>query len=278
MATYFYQTNLGEIKPGPATCVIVSSIHFGWKLVRSKYRTTTDMTTAPYIHLNNWAPSDPRYNKLWTTLKTLKQKGTDVAFMLGGAGGAFNQLFSNFDEFSALLTAFIRAYNVDHLVLDVEEHITLGKMQFLVVFLKRNFPTIKLSLAPVLSELTNPTTPGAFSGFCYQKLWDTVGTMFHRVYVQMYGGAFTVDNFEALSRIFTLDPTMLVPGFQSGDYPDPTSFSRAMAELTKMKVWSDEAGFQLGGCFVWEYFDAPPDGQKNPTEWAAQVANILDSQ
>lgn len=273
MATYFYQTNLGTIEEGPARCVIVSSLHFGhdyplWPLPFWK---------RPYLHLNDWDITDPRYDQLWATTTRLKAAHKDVAVMLGGAGGAFTQLFTNYETFSPLLISFLQTYDITHLVLDVEEHTRLSDMVMLVRDLTKALPCVRLSFAPVLSEVLNPTMPGAFSGFCYQDLWDAVGPCVHRVYVQMYGGSFTASNFEQLTTACTLDPAKLVPGFQSGDCRQPSHFAKAMDELAGMVDLAQRHHFRIGGCFVWEYFDAPPDGTSDPTTWARRVAGIVGS-
>ena len=273
MATYFYQTNLGAIAEGPASCIIVSSLHFGY----SQPLWPLPFWKRPYLHLNDWHVNDPRYDQLWTTVRRLTSEDKDVAFMLGGAGGAFTQLFAAYDTFFPMLETFLKSYGITHLVLDVEERTRLSDVLKLVRDLKAAMPDLRLSFAPVLSEVLDPTVPGAFSGFCYQDLWNAVGTSLYRVYVQMYGGTFTSGNFSQLVNACTLDPQKIVPGFQSGDCSQPHQFDQAMSELTSMATFARQKHFKIGGCFVWEYFDAPPNGQQNPTTWADRVKAALSA-
>ena len=262
---YYHQTKLGCISPGPANTVLVSSLHFGYD------------AGSPYIHLNDWVPDDARYRFLWTRLPLLKRRGVKVLFMMGGAGGAFTDLFENFHTFYGLLSDFLTAHEnvIDGLNLDVEENVNLNHFQYLVLKLKQDFPNLELSLAPVVDELLNPTVPGAFSGFAYQDLFDTVGDCFSQVYVQMYAGSFTCKTFEKLVQIFTLDPAMLVPGMLSGDFVGQGAFDVALMNAKQMNQFCKDRGFPFGGVFVWEYSDAPPAGELCPTMWAVEVAKAL---
>ncbi len=262
---YYYQTltSVGSLIPHcDATDVLLSAFHFGYT---SEGR--------PYIHLNNTDPEDPSYDSLWSQLSKLDAR---IGIMIGGAGGAFQTLFSNFDIFYPLLTHFLKQHAdlIQGINLDIEEPTHLIHIQHLVMQLRHDFSSMELSLAPVLSELLNPTEPGAFSGFAYQDLFDTLGDHFAYIAVQMYGGSFTAANYKDLVAVFTLDTSMLVPGMESSDYPTPYDFQHALTELAAMKQCT---GPLFGGAFVWEFCDAPPQARVNPSRWATLVAHTLAS-
>ena len=52
-----------------------------------------------YIHLNDYPPDNFIFNELWQELEIASQKGIKIILMVGGAGGAFQNLFSNFDTY-----------------------------------------------------------------------------------------------------------------------------------------------------------------------------------
>lgn len=272
---YFHQTKLGDLDPGRANVVLVSALHFG-------YDTHVDphygKFTVPYLHLNDWLTTDPRYTKLWTNIQQWHSQGVDIHFMLGGAGGAFDYLFEDFDTFYPLLKTFLEfAYKLVPtlgLNLDVEEDSKIENILRLVQTLKHDFPSLSLSFAPVLDELLNPNEPGAFSGFCYQDLFDEAGSDIDFVFVQMYAGSFTATNYQRLIDTFSLKPQKLIPGMLSSDCPTPNSFQRWLGQVEQMKQLAQKKEFVYGGCFVWEYFDAPPN-KNEPTQWSQYVARVL---
>lgn len=268
---YYYQT-LTDLEPLRQNCratdVLLSAFHFG-----------TDDKSTPYLHLNDYDPSDPRYDKLWATLASLPVK---VGIMLGGAGGAFEQLFSDFDTYYGLLSSFLsqRSDLIQGINLDVEERTKLTNFEKLVVRLHTDFPTLEIHIAPVLSELLNPSVPGAFSGFAYNDLFKRCGDFLAFVNVQMYGDSFTCENYMALIHLIAAEklcihPSKLVVGMEAGD---STQLDAALDELEKMAQWFAHVAGSLsfGGAFVWEYFNAYVSSKRDPSEWAARVALILN--
>ena len=51
----------------------------------------------PYIHLNNNDPNDPTFDILWSDIKIANSLGIKIILMVGGAGGAYTSLFSNYN-------------------------------------------------------------------------------------------------------------------------------------------------------------------------------------
>ena len=94
---YYYQTltDLSSvcIENTPVSHIILSSFHFG---------TNPDKT--PYIHLNNYPPTDPRFAKPWIQLKNAYMNyNIQIHIMLGGAGSAFQTMFSDYSTYYNLL-------------------------------------------------------------------------------------------------------------------------------------------------------------------------------
>ena len=102
---YYYQTLIGLdsiLDEQIITCshIILSAFHFG-----------INLDGTPYIHLNDHIPTDPLFQKCWDDLKILSNRGVTVMIMLGGAGGAYETLFSNYTVYYNLLKDIIQKYD-----------------------------------------------------------------------------------------------------------------------------------------------------------------------
>ena len=136
--------------------------------------------------------------------------------------------FFNFETFYGLLHDFIDSKsNIIHgLNLDVEEPITFDQMSKLFTRLLHDFPKLELSFAPVLSEVLHPTEPGAFSGFPYQKVFDTFHKHIAYIAVQMYDGSCTLHNWLDLTTICTLEPWKIMAGVEAVIVVRPRNFNK----------------------------------------------------
>lgn len=249
----------------PNLNVIVSSLHFGFN---------TDET--PYIHLNNYPPNDSKYTCMWQQIERLAEvPQTQIHVMLGGAGGAYEDLFENYDQFYPLLRNFLKTKQglITGINFDIEEQITVEQIERLMTQVHHDFPSLELSLAPVLEEVLNPTQPGVFSGFAYQTLFDRLGQLISFVNVQMYNLEFTHQAFSEIIDVWTLPFEKLVPGICSIEYPGP-KIETAFQELQLIHLLCPT----MGGAFIWEYSNAPPNAPQDPSEWGKAVARILNSQ
>ena len=135
---YYYQTFNGLknilYQDTPVTHIHLSSIHFG---------TNTDETT-PYILLNDYSPYDKRFDQVWKDLLNAKKYNIKTILMVGGAGGAFGTLFSNFNTYYPLLRDFIINKNKNENIiqgvdLDVEEYTNIEDIKMLIRKLKEDF-------------------------------------------------------------------------------------------------------------------------------------------
>ena len=87
---YYYQT-FNSLQPilyqaTPVTHIHLSSIHFG-----------NNLDNSPYIHLNDYPPNNKIFDSVWKELSQAEKYNITTILMVGGAGGAFTNLFSNFD-------------------------------------------------------------------------------------------------------------------------------------------------------------------------------------
>ena len=64
-------------------------------------------TDKPYIHLNNNVPDNKLFDELWLQTEKASVEGCKIMLMMGGAGGAYQQLFSDFNTFYPLLVKTI---------------------------------------------------------------------------------------------------------------------------------------------------------------------------
>lgn len=259
---YYYQTltDLSSIliENTPVTHLILSSFHFG-----------KNNDNSPYIHLNNFPPNDSKFNKVWSQLKDAKEKyNIEVHIMLGGAGGAFNVLFSDFDTYYKMLFNTLIAYDsiVTGINLDIEESTTLSNTQMLIKCLKRDFGSnFKITMAPVQSSLQS-NIPG-MAGFCYKDLYcSSEGKM-----IDYFNGQFYYElSFDAYKQCIVngYPSEKIVLGMIAGQ--DISGALQVVKQINNVYP-------NFGGVFMWEYFNAPPNGTKNPETWACLMKKAIEN-
>ena len=100
---YYYQTFSGLDKilysGTPVTHIHLSAIHFGM-----------NPDGSPYIHLNDNSPDASCFDDVWAQIKTASKLGIKIVLMVGGAGGAFTNLFSNYDIYFPMLMSVLRLH------------------------------------------------------------------------------------------------------------------------------------------------------------------------
>ena len=134
---YYYQTtcSLGKMIENSQhiDVVILSSIHFG------KYK------NEPYIHLNDNFPNSPLFNTVWEDLNKLYYNGVTIMCMMGGAGGAYENLFADFDVYYPLLRDFLKSKNlITGIDLDIEESVDIKDVKNPSLFFLKELFTILL--------------------------------------------------------------------------------------------------------------------------------------
>ena len=161
---YYYQTFTGlepilKQKTRMVTDIIVCSIHFG-----------LDVNGNPYIHLNDLVPYDKTFDKMWEEVETAHNMGINIHMMLGGAGGAFEDLFNNFETYYKMLLELINSKKfINGINLDVEEPVGLNNIIKLIKRLDQDLDKdFKITMAPVSFALVSNSQ--GMGGFRYKDL------------------------------------------------------------------------------------------------------------
>ena len=254
---YYYQTFVGLDKlmthPEDVDNIIVSSVHFG-----------KDKNGEDNIFLNDNLPNDKIFNKLWEQTRELSVKNVTITCMVGGAGGAYQSLFEDFDTYYPLLVNMIRSKPwITGIDLDIEESVKLDNVKMLINRITAEFgDDFIITMAPVSSSLESDGS--GMGGFSYKELYGSEeGKYINWFNCQCYY-SYTFDTFDKIIKNgYPADK--IVMGMESGQFKD----SSFINEIKKIKsVYSD-----ICGVYDWEYLDAPPD-KEDPSEWARLMSRI----
>ena len=257
---YYYQTykTLRPVLDHPNCCNVthihVAAFHFG---------TNPDKT--PYIHINDYPPTDNRFDTVWEELKEAHEKGIKIILMLGGAGGAYQVMFSDYKTYYELLKETLYQFPIiDGIDLDIEEDVELESIRLLINDIKHDFgPYFIISMAPIQDSLQSDI-PG-MGGFVYKDLYKTVeGSFIHYFNTQFYFDYSAKAYDECIANGYPAD--IVVMGMISSQ--DFTANQEAVKELVKKYP-------NFGGVYNWEYFSSPPNNQTDPSEWARIMASIM---
>ena len=123
---YYYQTFVGlhdlMNHVQDIDVIIVSSLHFG-----------KDKNNQENIFLNDNIPYDPVFNELWLETEKISVQGCTIMLMMGGAGFAYKELFSDFNTYYPLLKRLIIEKSwIKGIDLDVEEDTDMKNIQMLI--------------------------------------------------------------------------------------------------------------------------------------------------
>ena len=260
---YYYQTlnGLQDILNKETTHVThihLSSFHFGY-----------NDDNSPYLHLNNTPPQDPKFDKVWEELAECKKKGIKIIFMLGGAGGAFTQLFNNYDIFFDLWCKFLISKSdlIDGIDFDVEEDVGLNNILKLIRNTMNYFdtnpkwkdPTTGLSnfiiaMAPVSYSLEG--NESGMGGFCYKELYQQPeGQRINYFNGQFYYGDFDLNHFTQCVKN-GYPANKIVMGCIENQFTDWLEYYLI---IEKVKITYPD----FGGVFFWEYCQHPPEWEYN---------------
>ena len=255
---YYYQTFVGLQKLSThlndIDIINISSIHFD------------EDGSSKSIYLNDHSPYDPIFDDMWRETEMADAQGVTIMLMIGGAGGAYTQLFQDFDTYYPQLKELLsRKSFLSGVDLDIEESIDLSNVIKLIDHLKRDFPDLKISMAPIASAMTGDS-PG-LGGFSYKDLLNSeAGSQIDWWNVQCYN-EFSATTFQAIVTN-GYDPRMIHMGMMSGQY-DKDTFQNALSEIQKILLKYP----MMGGVFDWEYLDAPPD-PKDPSQWCHLIKEL----
>ena len=157
------------------THIQISSIHFG-----------KNENNSPYIHLNDHPPNSSIFDSMWKEIEIAHNLGVKIKLMIGGAGGAFQEMFSNFDLYYILLKTVIKSHSyISGVDLDIEENVNLDVVIKLVNTLKSDFGNdFLISFAPVAFALQKNRI--GMGGFLYNDLMNAVGDKIENLNTQFY--------------------------------------------------------------------------------------------
>lgn len=263
--TIVYLQTLGDLSTYLPECygnldvINVSSFHFGF-----------DGNT-PYIHINDTNPDDPSNDMLWTAMKNAQQNNIQVFAMVGGAGGAYTQLFAHYDLFYPLLKSTIQTYGFQGVDLDVEEAVTLANMQQLIGDLRRDFPTnFTITAAPVCSALQTGHDP--FAGID----WSTLKSSIDWFNVQFYSSFGTLATPSDYNKIIAQGyaPSQIVGGALTNN-SDGSGYVHIAVVAATLKTLTQQHG-SIAGTMGWEFYNANNIiDQPDPAGWCAVMRKAV---
>ncbi len=244
------------------TAINVSSIHFG-----------NNPDGSPYIHLNDNDPNDPIFDQLWKDMASAQDGGVKVMLMVGGAGGAYTELFNNYDTFYPLLVKTIQNYNINGIDLDVEERVTLDNIQKLISDLRRDFPSnFFITSAPVASSLISGNDP--FAGINWADVKDQIDWF----NVQFYSGFGTLSNTSDYEAIINAGyPSSQILGGSLTNPNDGSGYVPISILCETLGALSTQYGTSFGGAMGWEYFNANNiSDQEDPVGWCKAMNSAVN--
>ena len=104
---YYYQSFVGLHKLfyhiQDIDIITISSIHFDHDKLHDQKQ----------IYLNDNLPTDPVFNTLWMETEACYSQGVTIMLMIGGAGGAYKELFSDFKTYYPLLKKLLQDKSYD---------------------------------------------------------------------------------------------------------------------------------------------------------------------
>lgn len=244
------------------THITLASIHFG-----------VNEDNTPYIHLNDDSPSSSKFTNVFSQLNEIKKiegKPININLLIGGAGTAFNRLFSDYNCYYKLLKESVEnSLNfIDGFNLDIEENVDINDIIKLVNNLKSDFPDKQITFAPLAGSIA--TDEPGMGGFSYKTLNEKIGNQIDFYNVQCYG-EYTEDLFnQMVDNGYPCEK--IVMGMLSGQ-----DFNDIIQELEKIVINPDKSKSNIGGVAVWEYFNAPPSSPQHPYVWCEIVSHILNT-
>ncbi len=237
--------------------IIVSSIHFGKEKDGEKK-----------IYLNDNSPDNNIFDDLWMETKKASVQGCKIMVMMGGAGLAYNELFTDFNIYYPQLVQMLKDRPwIQGIDLDIEEHASLENIQMLINKLVEDFgEEFTITMAPISPSLMSDG--GSMSGINYKQLYQSdEGKYIHWFNTQCYD-SFTKDTYDSIIQN-GYPPEKIVMGMESGQFNENT-FKNALETIVQIKKKYP----QVGGFYDWEYLNAPPD-KKDPSQWAKLIKQCL---
>lgn len=248
---YYYQTFCGLdkilVKNTPVTHIHLSSIHFG-----------LDNNLQEYINLNDYSPYNSMFNSMWKEIEKADSLGITIILMIGGAGGGYSSLFSNYSLFYNLLYQLIKNKPcIKGVDLDVEEITNIDDIKKLINSLVKDFgEDFIISMAPIESSLQQDNS--GMGGFCYKTLLNSDEGKYINYFNTQFYSNYSLDAYDEVIKN-GYDSSMIVMGTMNPNVLDT---------ITEVH---NKYGKTFGGVYLWEYMFALPDGYT----WAKKIQNII---
>lgn len=236
------------VKDSPVTHIHLASIHFG-----------ENDQGDPYIHLNDFSPYNDCFDRVWKDMETATQLGIKVKLLVGGAGGAFTKLFSDYTVYYSFLKELLLNKSfISGIDLDVEEQVDIKDIQKLIIDLKVDLgENFTVCMAPVQYSIQTDV-PG-FGGFSYKQLIKSPAGK----HIDYLNGQFYEDfSYEAYEDVIKnkYAPSCIVMGMEGTN-----NLTERLSIIHKLYL---TYGDNFGGVYLWEYCLGDPN-------WATLVKNVL---
>jgi hypothetical protein len=261
---YYYQSflDLGEdfINDCKATHIIVSSLHFDYD---------TDKETGkqiPSIYLNDNHTGDKKFDMLWGQMAELHEKGVIIMVMLGGAGGAYEYMFKDYDVFYALLIDFLKNKPfISGIDLDIEETVELDNVKRVINDLDQQFPKdFIITMAPLGDSLAGDN-PG-MGNFIYKDLYAcSEGQRINWFNGQFYGN-FSLEAYSACIKNGFPQEKVVIGMLGYSNYRE---VNETIQQIKLIKAIYPE----FGGVDVWELYYTTKTG--NIGYWANEMFKAI---
>lgn len=252
---FYYQTFSGLSPDLRVTDIYISSVHFG-----------TDQDGEKYIHINDDPPDADCQRLMWKQTELFANRGVRIGLMVGGAGGGYAALFSDFDSYYPMLVDCINKHPwVTGVDLDVEEEVSMENIRMLIRRIRADFGThFRISMAPLRYSLA--TDQAGMGGFVYKELYNTAeGRMIDYFNVQAYDD-YSVAGFDQMvSNGYPAN--QLVFGMLSAQFNHQTA-GEIMETLRRLRLNHPD----IGGVFDWELFNATP----SPVRWSELMTGLMN--
>lgn len=255
---YYYQTFVTLDKlmshPQDIDVIIISSIHFD------------KINGKPQIYLNNNLPNSNKFYNLWTETQHCSVQGITIMLMVGGAGGAYKNLFDNFEENYSQLRELLREKTwIQGIDLDIEELTRIEDIQRLIQRLIDDFgENFIITMAPISSSLI--TDGGSMAGFNYKHLYNSTQGKYIKWFNTQCYDSFSIETYESIIKN-GYPPEKIVMGMESGEF-DEKSFREALNTIRIL----ERKYPTMAGVYDWEYLDAPPS-KDDPSLWCRLIKN-----
>ena len=254
---YYYQTFVGLkdilYDNTKVTHIHLSSIHFNLEEKKT------------IIHLNNYSPYDEKFNTVWEDMNCAKKLGIKCILMLGGAGGAFERLFSDFENNYQLLFELIKNKScISGIDLDVEENTSLENIKKLISRINSDFGmNFIISMAPLAESMAFDEK--GMGGFSYKDLFESKeGELINYFNCQFYND-FSENLYQQIIDNGYPEEKIVMGMISSQNFNDNC--------IQLINISKKFANF--GGVYIWEYFESPPNPKK-PSYWEEIMYLLLN--